>query len=264
MSLTLANGPLSTSSPVEANYTIDGPPHRLLMTPFPRRVRALFGDAEVFDSSDGRFLHESNLLPVLYVPIDDVATDLLVRSDTTTHCPFKGDASYWSVTVGDRTAEDAVWGYEDPIESAAWLAGRVAFFWERLDRWFDEDEEVFGHLRDPYHRVDVRRTDRTVHVAIAGVEVAVSGAASVLSETGLANRWYVPRHDVNLDLLEVSSTTTHCPYKGQSTYWSFTGSDAIGDRIEDVAWSYDHPFDGARRVAGRLSFDGDAVTIDVT
>lgn len=260
MTLTLANGPLSTSPPTEANYAIDGPAHRLLLTPFPRRVRATLGASDVFDTDRGVLLHESNLLPALYVPVDDIDTDLLVPTDRSTHCPFKGDASYWTVTVGDLVAENAVWAYERPLATAPWLDGLRAFYWDRLDHWYDEDEEVFGHLRDPYHRVDVRRSRRTVTVSIGGVAVAETSSAMVLSETGLPNRWYVPRADVCADLLDVSSTSTHCPYKGWSTYWSFTGGDEV---IADVAWSYDEPFDDARRVAEHLGFDGDAVAIDV-
>ena len=104
MALTLGDGPLSSRPRNTVNYRIDGPAHRLLFEPFPRRVRAVFGGETVLDTTSGMLLHESNLLPQLYLPHDDVRDDLLTRTDHHTHCPFKGDASYWSVTVGDRTA----------------------------------------------------------------------------------------------------------------------------------------------------------------
>lgn len=260
MTLTMGNAPLGSTGPDTVNYTIDGPRHRLLMTPFERRVRAEFGGAQVLDTRRGRLLHESNLLPALYVPVEDVDTSLLVPTDHSTHCPFKGDASYWSLRVGDQVAENAVWGYDEPLEGAEWLRGLRAFYWDRLDAWYDEAEQVFGHLRDPYHRVDVRESDARVTVRIGDTVVAESAAPMLLSETGLPSRWYLPSADVRTDLLERSQTTTHCPYKGQSTYWTFTGGDG---RVEDVAWSYAEPFDDARRVAGHLSFDGDDVTVDV-
>jgi len=256
MSLTMPPGPLATTPPDATNYTISGPPHRLLRTEFPRRVRADFGGVTVLDTTNGALVHESNLLPALYVPADDVDTDVLTPTDHSTHCPFKGDASYWSITAGDRTAENAVWAYEQPIDDAGWLQGWFAFYWDRLDRWFDEDEEVFGHLRDPFHRVDVRPSKRRVHVTIDGELIAESAAAKVLSETGLPNRWYLPERDVRTDVLTRSDTSTHCPYKGQSTYWST-------DTHDDIAWSYPEPFDDARRVAGHLSFDGDDVQVEV-
>lgn len=260
MTLTLGSAPLATTPPTETNYTIDGPKHRLLLTPFPRRVRAEFAGATVVDTTSGSLVHESNLLPVLYVPESDVDTSLLTPTDRSTHCPFKGDATYWHVNVGDRTAENAVWAYPDPLPAAPWLQGLMAFYWDRFDRWFDEDEEVFGHLRDPYHRVDVRPSSRSVRVTVGDLVVAESSSPMVLSETGLPNRWYLPPDDVRTDLLSASTTTSHCPYKGQTTYWSLAGESA-----SDVAWSYPEPFDDAIRVGGHVCFDGDhdAVSISV-
>lgn len=260
MSLTMRPGPLASSPPTETNYSIDGPRHRLLMTPFPRRVRAEVAGHTVLDTVGGTLLHESNLLPVLYVPTSDVDTNVFVRTDHTTHCPFKGDASYWSIDVGDRKLENVAWDYERPLPEAPWLLGRVAFYFNRLDRWFDEDEEVFGHLRDPFHRVDVRESHRLVQVRIGLSIVAESTSAMVLSEAGLQNRWYLPRDDVRLDLFSPSNTSTHCPYKGQTTYWNFTGDDVD---VADVAWSYEEPFDDSRRIGDHVSFDGEHVTVDV-
>ncbi|MGB8996320.1 MAG: DUF427 domain-containing protein, partial [Pseudonocardiaceae bacterium] len=99
MSLTRGDGPLTSRPPDTVNYRIEGPAHRLLFAPFPRRVRAVFGGETVLDTTSGMLLHESNLLPQLYLPRDDVRGDLLTRTKHRTHCPFKGDASYWSVTV---------------------------------------------------------------------------------------------------------------------------------------------------------------------
>ncbi|MGH3910522.1 MAG: DUF427 domain-containing protein, partial [Pseudonocardiaceae bacterium] len=100
MSLTMSGRPLSSAPPETVNYGIDAPGHRLLFDPFPRRVRALFAGEPVLDTTRGMLLHESNLLPQLYVPREDVDTDLLRGSDRTTHCPFKGDAAYWSLVAG--------------------------------------------------------------------------------------------------------------------------------------------------------------------
>ncbi len=258
MTLTLGAAPLGTRPPETANYTIDGPAHRLLLTDFPRRVRAAFNGETVLDTTRGRLLHESNILPVLYVPTDDVRQDLLVATDLSTHCPFKGDASYWSMVVGDRTAESAVRGYPEPMDAAAWLRGHQAFTFEAMDAWFDEDEHVEGHLRDPYHRVDARRSSRRVRVAVGDRVVAESSRPVVVSETGLPNRYYLPVGDVRADLLMSSTTRTHCPYKGWSTYWSMADGSAA-----DVAWSYAEPFSDVALAAGHLCFLGDPVTTEV-
>jgi len=259
MTLTLTNGPLSPNAPDSVNYEIDGPQHKLLLSPFPRRVRAVFAGETIVDSEAAMLLHESNLLPHLYIPVADVRVDLLTKTDLSTHCPFKGDASYWSITVDGQVGENAVWGYESPVDGAPWLAGLVAFYWDRVDQWFDEDEEVFGHIRDTYHRVDVRPTSRTVTVSVAGQVVAESEAAQILSETGFPNRYYIPSADIKADLFEKSAKSTHCPYKGDTEYRTFLGATPVAD----VAWSYAEPFDEARRIAGHWSFLGDDVTVDV-
>ncbi|NND75473.1 MAG: DUF427 domain-containing protein [Ilumatobacter sp.] len=260
MTLTLSNGPLAAAAPDTVNYEITGPQHKLLFSPFPRRVRAKFGGETVVDTDHGMLLHESNILPVLYVPVADVRSELLTKTDHTTHCPFKGDASYWSIAAGGRTTDNSVWGYETPTDDAAWLKGHMAFYWDHLDQWFDEDDEVFGHLRDPYHRVDARPTGRHVRVSVADLVVADTRAAMVVSETGLPNRYYIPAADVVTDQFRPSDTTTHCPYKGDTTYWTFVGDEPV----EDVAWSYPTPLVDAARIAGHWSFDGDGVTVDVS
>lgn len=257
MTLTLGPAPLGTRPPDTANYAIDGPAHRLLLTDFPRRARATFGGETVVDTTRGHLLHESNILPVLYVPEADVRQDLLVSTDLTTHCPFKGDAAYWSIVVDDRTAESAVWAYPDPLPAAPWLSGLQAFAFDALDAWFDEDEHVEGHLRDPYHRVDARRSSRRVRVRVGDVVVAESSRPVVVSENGLPNRFYLPLADVRSDLLTSSTARSHCPYKGWATYWSMV------DGPPDVAWCYEEPFSDVAVAAGHLCFLGDDVTTQV-
>ena len=156
MTLTLANGPLSRG-PQPTNYSINGPENLLLFESFPRRVRALFAEQTVLDTRAGKLLHETGYRPQLYIPRADVRDELLVASDHATHCPFKGDASYWSVRVGERWAENAVWSYQEPVETASWLRDYVALYWDKMDAWLDEDERVEGRLPDPYHRIDVRQ-----------------------------------------------------------------------------------------------------------
>lgn len=261
MTLTLSRGPLAAKPPAAVNYRIEGPAHRLLFEDFPRRVRAVFGGEVVLDTRRGKLLHESAHLPRLYVPEGDVRADLLVPTDHRTHCPFKGDASYWSVRVGERVAENAFWAYPAPIEEASWLAGYQACYADRMDAWFDEDEEIAGHLRDPYHRVDVRESSRHVRVLVDGQVVAETGRPKLLSETGLPNRYFIPPEDVRRDLLQPSATHTVCPYKGTASYWMLQVS---GRRIPDAAWGYPAPLENAFKVRDHLCFAGGAgVTLEV-
>lgn len=256
MALTVPGGPLARRSPDTVNYRLDGPAHRLFQHPFPRRVRAVFAGRTVLDSVRGTLLHETGLLPQLYVPWDDVDADVLAESDHGTYCPFKGHARYRSLQVAGRTAENALWYYPDPIPEARWLTGLVAVYSDRVDAWFDEDEEVSGHLRDPYHRVDVRPTSREVRVVAGGAEVAATRHAMLLSETGLPNRFYVPRRDVRPEYLRPSATHTVCPYKGRASYYSLRVGDTF---VPDAAWWYPAPLQDSARVADHLCFLGEDV-----
>lgn len=256
MTLTLGTGPLSAGAPATANYTIEGPQHSLLFSSFPRRIRAVFGGETILDSENAMLLHESNIFPVVYVPAGDLSMEFFTKTELSTHCPFKGDASYWTIAAGDRVAENAAWGYERPIDSAAWLKGYESIEWGRMDQWFDEDDEIFGHIRDPFHRVDARPTSRRVQVHIAGDLVADSSNTFVVSETGFGNVFYIPAADVETHKFEASATTTHCPHKGDAAYWSL----AVG-QVPDVAWSYSSPLEEATRVAGHWSFAGPDVEV---
>jgi uncharacterized protein (DUF427 family) len=260
MSLTVSSGPLSGHPPETVNYRIEGPAHKLLMQEFPRRIRAALGGQTVADSTRAMLLHETGLPPQLYVPLQDIRADLIQPTEHHSYCPFKGTASYWTVTAGAQVAENAIWAYPEPNEESSWLKGYAGFYWDRMDEWYDEDELVEGRLRDPYHRVDVRRSSRPVRVLLGGTVVASTRTPLLLSETGLPNRFYVPWEDVREELLEPSDTHTVCPYKGTASYWSVS----LGDRkLTDAAWSYPHALGDAAPVSGYLSFLHDELAIEV-
>ena len=115
------------------------PPRRIDVDPCPARVRVEFGGEVVADSTRALVMREADYAPVHYFPRDDVRMDLLVRTDHATRCPYKGDASYWTVEAGGRTAENAVWSYEDPIPGMTGIAGYLAFYRDRMDAWSEED-----------------------------------------------------------------------------------------------------------------------------
>jgi uncharacterized protein (DUF427 family) len=226
----------------------------------PRRIRAVFAGETVVDSRHAKLLHEQVHLPVLYFPEDEIRMDLLEETDHSTHCPFKGEASYWSVRVGERVAENAAWSYPDPIEGAPPLRGYLAFYWHALDEWFEEDEPAIVHVRDPYHRVDVLDTSRHVRVSVNGELVAESHRARVIFETGLPPRWYIPPEDVRMELLVSSDKQTGCAYKGFASYWSVR---AGGETEEDLVWFYPQPRREAERVAGYLAFFNERVDLEL-
>ena len=140
-----------------------------------------------------------------------------------------------------------VWD-ESKIEE---IAGFVSFEWSAMSNWFEEDEEVFVHARDPYKRVDVLQSSRHVEVLIDGVKVADSSRPRLLFETGLPVRYYLPKTDVRLDLLVDSDTETSCPYKGDAGYWHVRTGDGL---IEDIVWGYASPVAESAEIAGYMSF----------
>jgi len=206
MSLTIGTGPFGPNSAGEFNREMPSPKGLLYLDAFPRRMRAIFAGQTVVDSRHAKLLHEHGHLAVLYFPGDEVRTDLLEPTDHSTRCPWKGDAAYWSVRVDDRVAENAVWGYPEPVEGAQPLAGYLAVYWNEMDEWLEEDEPARVHVRDPYHRVDILDSSRHVRVSLNGELLAETEHARVLYETGLPPRWYMPADDVRTDLLVDSDT----------------------------------------------------------
>lgn len=217
-----------------------------------KRVRTYFAGECVADSKCIRLMHERDQLPVYYFPLEDVRDELLVPSERTTYCPRKGTARYWSVRVGDRLAADALWSYPQPLETGLAISGLAAFYWNRMDAWFEEDEQVFVHARDPYTRIDVLESSRQVTLRVGGVTVAESRRPILLFETGLPVRYYLPKLDVRMELLSPTNTVTACPYKGEtSQYWRV---ETDGETVEDAAWCYEHPNSGVIGIAGRIGF----------
>ena len=259
MSLTRGSGPLGGKSG-QTNYTIQSPPHKLLFEPDARRLRAFVGDTLVLDTRRARLLHETGIRPVAYAPLEDFDAALLERSDTSSHCPFKGDAAYWSLRVGDELREDAIWGYEEPLEAAPWLRGFAALYPGKADRWLVEDEPVAGGLRDPYHRVDVHTSSRPVRVTAAGELIAQSTRPTLVFETSLPVRAYLPRGDVVAGHLRPSDTTTTDPYMGDAIYWHVH---AGGETLRDAAYSYELPRAEAMKIAGLVCFAGAGVEVEL-
>jgi uncharacterized protein (DUF427 family) len=232
------------------------PDYKVTLEASPRRVRVKFNGEWVADSTAAHLLYETRHLPVYYFPRADVRMDLMAPTDHHTFCPYKGTASYWTLRVGDKSSENAVWGYPDPYDEVPALKGFVAFYWDRVDGWYEEDEEIFVHPRDPYKRIDVVPSSRHVEVVVGGQVVADTKRARFLFETRLPTRYYIPPEDVRMDLLVPSDKKTACPYKGKAGYHSVK----IGEEVfPDIVWSYPDPIPECPRIKGHLSFFNELV-----
>ncbi|MEK4510740.1 DUF427 domain-containing protein [Paenibacillus anaericanus] len=228
----------------------------------PKWIRVKLGDVYIADSKRVLSITETGKLPVYYFPKEDVRSDLFEVSDYRKEDSNKGEATYWSIRVGDRVVENAAWSYLNPPQLSSILTGYVSFVWNKADAWFEEEEEIYVHARDPYTRIDALPSTRHIKVVVGGRVIAESRSSVVLFETGLTPRFYLPQEDVNFDHLVPSDTITRCPYKGVASYHSIQVG---GKEYRDVVWSYAEALPEVHEIAGRLSFyneEVDAIYID--
>jgi uncharacterized protein (DUF427 family) len=203
-------------------------------------------------------LHESGHQPIYYFPPEDVRADVLEDSDRHTHCPKKGDASYYTIRAGGDVVEAGAWYYPDPLAGAPPIKGLIAFYFNRMGRWREEAEEIGVHPRDPYHRVDVLATDRHIKISLDGVVLADTDRALALFESNLPTRWYMPIEDVRAEL-EPSDTITRCPYKGTASYYSVK----LEDGGRDLVWYYEQPLDEVGRIKGLVCFFNEKIDLEL-
>jgi uncharacterized protein (DUF427 family) len=235
--------------------------HPIRFEPTPRWVRGVFAGVTVASSKRAMLLIERHRMPIYYFPVADVRMDLLEPTGRNRQDEHKGERSLYTLRVGDRTAEAAAWMHERPGAGGADFRGYVAFYWAKLDTWYEEDDEVYVHPRDPYHRVDVLNSSRHVQITVLGELVADSRRPRVLVETGLPIRFYLPRQDVRMELLVPSATRTQCPYKGVASYWSVRIGDVVA---KDMAWTYQFPVPECPRIENLVCFFNERVdAIDV-
>ena len=224
MSLTVGTGPFGHRP--AGSFDFEPPERVVYVEDWPRRIRAVREGDVVVESRRVKLLHESGRLPVFYFPDEDVRLDLL---------------------DGAVRRHDAV-------------PGHVTVDWGAPDAWFEEEEELFGHPRDPYHRIDTRESSRHVRIGVGGDIVAESRRPLVLFETGLPPRYYLRPEEVRLDLLVPHGKKTRCAYKGVASHWSVLA----GDQLEEaVVWSYTAPDDDAKRIKGLFAFYDERVELEV-
>lgn len=217
MSLTTGRGPLSAKP--AGRFTAAMPEQMSYIEPFRRRVTATTQGRTVVETEHALLLHRPGQPPALAFPAGDV--------------------------------------HGAPTEDCSDVPGFVTVPWDAVDAWFEEDEQMFGHVRNPYHRVDSLRSHRLLRVEASGTTLVETTETTVVHETALEPRLYVDPGHVRVPLTE-SATRTYCPYKGSATYWN---ADVDGTVLTDIAWSYEDPLPESVALRHLLSFDDQRVSV---
>jgi len=217
-----------------------------------KRVRALFGGAFVIDTTKAKLVWEHKFYPQYYFPNSELPAQFL--DDGSKLVPTEGVTKF-DVVVGEKRAPGAIIVYGDLIGERAGLF-KVKF--DSMDMWYEEDERLFYHPKDPYKRVDVLQSSRHVRVEIDGIEMANTQKPRLLFETGLHVRTYIPQTDCNLGLLVPSDHHTECPYKGVANYYHVQTPNKLA---ENVVWWYQNPNLECASINGFLSFYDEHVDV---
>ncbi len=235
--------------------------------PTAKRIRANIGDQTAVDSTRALLVWEPRrIVPSYAVPIEDLDGELSAATGESAAAdapvlhpgiPFSAHSTpgeALDVRASGHTRAGAAFRPADPE-----LAGHVVLDFNGFDAWYEEDEQTFGHPRDPFHRIDIRRSSRPVRVEVDGELVAQSTRPTLVFETNLPVRYYLPREDITVGL-EATPRRTYCPYKGSASYWSF---EAGGRTVENLLWTYDQPLEDAGALTGLVSFYDEMFDVDL-
>ena len=224
--------------------------------PAPRRVRGFLGHQLVFDTTSARYVWEVPYYPQYYIPVSDVRSEFLRDENHAQKVQFGPSRTFSLVATGRRTNRPRGCSTTVTAPSPDWCASTGI----RLT-WFEEDEPIYGHPRNPYVRVDALRSHRHVTVELDGVVLADTHSPVLLFETGLPTRYYIDRTDVAFEHLEPSDTQSLCPYKGvTSGYWSVRVGDAVHP---DLAWTYHYPLPAVAPITNMVAFYNEKLDITV-
>ena len=224
--------------------------------PCAKRVRAYLGGKIVVDSIRSKLVWEVPHYPAYYFPMEDVSMNCLIEGNRTERLSTLGEARYFNVSSGNRLVANSAWHY--PQSPICEIRGHMRFEWDQMDAWFEEDEEVFVHAHDPYKRIDILHSSRHIEVSLDGVKVADTRRPTIVYETGTPIRYYLPKLDVRMDLLEPTDHRTGCAYKGFARYWSLNAGNI---KRENIAWSYAMPIADCAKIAGLVAFYNEQVDL---
>ncbi len=221
-------------------------------------IRAVVDGQVVVDARAFTFVWEIPYWPTWFFRPEGLKGELRESTGSPRQGSDLAGARRYDFHAAGKVLVGAAKRYPDSLSEE--LRELVAIDFTAVDRWFEEDVEVFVHPRSPFTRVDALASSRHVVVSMHGVILADSHKPTMLFETGAPTRHYLPMTDVKLDLLEPSTKRSSCPYKGDAVYWSVS----ISDRVErNIAWSYKTPMPEGRPIAGLICFYDEKLDVDV-
>jgi uncharacterized protein (DUF427 family) len=247
--------------------------------PTGKRIRAVLGGGTVVDTTEALLVWEPRrIVPSYAVPDGDVTAELDVagraaadaagtvgsRMPELSSRPVLDPSVPFAVHTAEGRPVDLSAGGQNRPGAGFYpadpdLAGYVVLDFAAFEAWYEEDELTVAHPRDPFHRIDVLPSSRQVLVELDGHVLAQSSRPTLLFETMLPARYYLPPGDIRTELTP-SGTRTYCAYKGQASYWSA----AVGDRVvPDIAWTYQQPRHDAALVHGLIAFFNERLDVIV-
>ena len=256
MGLSWQQGPLSPGAVGRFVVPVPLPKRLLYAEPLRRRMRVRFGGKWIADSEHVLLFFEPGRYPMAYFPETEVSANSLQRTEHTTQHPDLGPTCWYAIRAGDKSAPRGAWQHIDLPAYASELKGRIAFAWPAMDAFYEEDERIFGHAADSYHRIDIRQASRQLVVRHGDRTIADTKRPVVLYESGFGPRWYVPRADIDESALTPVEHQTFCPYKGLCSYYD------IGD-ARLAAWSYREAYPEVGRISNLVSFEPDIVSVQL-
>ncbi|KAI0090150.1 hypothetical protein BDY19DRAFT_888180 [Irpex rosettiformis] len=211
--------------------------------PSPKRIRVLFGGKYIVDTTAARLVWTQKYYPYYYFPAEDLPKEYIHPAGAAN----EGELQRYDLVVGSRKAEAAV-----SHHLVGDLAGLINIEFSAVDAWFEEDEQIYQHPKDPYKRIEVLQSSRHIRIELNGVVIAETRRPRLLFETSLRTRTYIPMTDCRLDLFAPSALTTTCPYKGIANYYSVRLPD--GSILENSVWYYRTPLAECIEIKGLLAF----------
>ncbi|RKL44198.1 hypothetical protein BFJ72_g3931 [Fusarium proliferatum] len=238
---------------------IEHGPRKTLQTS--RRLRAVHNHTTIVDTTHGVYVWEHDSFPTIYVPVVDVKNAKLVdKKNISVELKERAAIAQLVIPAHDSIKEakvDNVVRFFQDVTLGA-LSDMVRIEFRSIDQWFEEDEPIFVHAKDPFKRVDILHSTRPIEVKVNGRTVAKATSSMHLLETGLPTRYYLPLSAVDQSVLSKSPVRSKCPYKGEAEYYNIV---IDGKTFENLVWYYNHPTLESAAIARLVCFYNEKVDI---